>query len=72
MTRKHYVLLAQTLGHAEAMAQARAKTKDTGAWAMAELMRQELARALAADNPQFDRARFIAAWVAAAENPAEA
>jgi hypothetical protein len=39
---------------------------------MAELMRQELARALAADNPQFDRARFIAAWEAAAENPAEA
>ena len=68
MTKKDYELLASTLGAAEA----RGKRGTTGAArvaaaGMAGVMGALLCDALAVDNPRFDRARFLTAWVAAAD-----
>jgi len=68
MTRKDYVLLASTLGRAEA----RGRRGTTGAArvaasGMAGAMFALLCDALAAENPQFDRAKFGTAWIVAGE-----
>ena len=68
MTRKDYVLLASTLGRAEA----RGKRGTDGpagvaASGMAGVMFALLSDALAMDNPQFDRAKFGTAWIISGE-----
>ena len=69
MTRKDYELLARTIGAAEA----RGKRGTNGparvaASGMAGVIVALLCDALAAENPRFDRARFLAACVAAADS----
>lgn len=55
MTRKDYLLIA------EAIQSARLTTKPGDANAAADIVAVEFARLLAADNPRFDRERFLTA-----------
>jgi hypothetical protein len=54
MTRKHYILIANSLG-----SHMRFERGDSKAQEVIYLTAQELSHALHADNPRFDRARFL-------------
>jgi hypothetical protein len=66
MTKRDYELLARTLGGAEESAQNGATgSARVAAAGMAGRIMSELCAALAADNPRFNRERFMRAWVVA-------
>jgi hypothetical protein len=60
MSRKDYVLIASTISEERAIA--KGQFEEIGAAALASFA-ERLADKLAADNPRFDRDRFIAACV---------
>ena len=56
MTRKDYVAIAAALSWAAQRAEA-----ETGTARGADIAAEEIAKTMAADNPRFDRARFLKA-----------
>jgi hypothetical protein len=60
MSRKDYALIASVISEERAIA--KGQFEEIGAAALAAFA-EKLADKLAADNPRFDRARFIAACV---------